>query len=317
MDKLYYFAIILCTAAVGYLLKATKVLKKEDAGPLSKLILNVTLPAVVFRSFLSFQFQPMYLLFSGAVILYQLMLFGLSFIGKKYRGNTVYHISFLGMNLGLFIYPIIQMLYGAEGMSIIVFADFGNAFMIFALSYGFCVRHQHLEKNSSDSEGRQITRPSGGNRERKLAWIIIRKILTFFPMLSYLAAIGFSSTGLSLPGLIIEILDILASANIALVLIVLGLSFDISITKEELKMILKVSAIRFLIGSAFGITLYYLLPLNELFRRIIIICAVLPVALSVIPYSIEFKLNTRYASGLINITNIISMILIILVTSLL
>jgi predicted permease len=58
-----------------------------------------------------------------------------------------------------------------------------------------------------------------------------------------------------------------------------------------------------------GIGLFYFLPFDKLYRTIVLIGLVLPVGLTVIPFSDEFGYNTRFAGAIANYSILISFVL--------
>lgn len=195
----------------------------------------------------------------------------------------------VGFNVGLFAYPIISELFGASGLSAMAMFDFGNAFVVFGLCYflGFMY--------------------SGNRSSQKLT---IKEIFNLFstsiPFMSYIIAIILNLTGFRFSGFPSDVLEILAQANTGMALVVLGLTLDFRFESSSWKLISRVLLLRYTTGLVVGLLLYLLLPFSHLYRTVVFLCLILPVAIAVIPYSVEFEYDTRIAGTIANLTMIIS-----------
>lgn len=195
----------------------------------------------------------------------------------------------VGFNVGLFAYPIISGLFGSPGLSAMAMFDFGNAFVVFGLSYflGFMY--------------------SGNRAGKKLTF---KEIFTLFgtsiPFMSYLIAIIMNLAGFRFSGFPSDILEILAQANTGMALVVLGLTLDFRFESSCWKLITKVLLLRYTAGFVVGLLLYLFLPFSHLYRMVIFFGLMLPVGIAVIPYSVEFEYDANIAGTIANLTMIVS-----------
>jgi hypothetical protein len=58
-----------------------------------------------------------------------------------------------------------------------------------------------------------------------------------------------------------------------------------------------------------GVILYLILPFNQLYRGIVLVALILPIGMAVIPYSDQFGYNQKITGTLVNITIIVSFVL--------
>jgi predicted permease len=72
------------------------------------------------------------------------------------------------------------------------------------------------------------------------------------PLISYLVALTINFTGLTIPTLLTDTIDLLARANSALVLLLLGLFLNFKFDKKEWLKILKVLILRYRLGLIAG-----------------------------------------------------------------
>ncbi|MGJ9384680.1 hypothetical protein [Salipaludibacillus sp. CF4.18] len=74
------------------------------------------------------------------------------------------------------------------------------------------------------------------------------------------------------------------------------------------KPFIKVIVIKYGVGLAAGIILFFVLPFDDMFRATVLLGLVLPTGMAVIPYAVQNQLNDKLAGGIVNLKNIISFI---------
>ncbi|MBN2510363.1 MAG: AEC family transporter [Spirochaetales bacterium] len=291
-DFNYTFAVSLAIIATGFILKQAKVLSVDHGKALSRVIINVTLPALILTTVSTIDLD--FSLFMAPVICGAFSL-GVALISMglfKHEAPAEQgpaRMSSVGFNIGLFAYPLIQGLFGTEGLSVVAMFDVGNAFIVFGVSYllGYL--------SSSARRGRPISITSAG-----------MLFLTSIPFMSYVTAVTMNLTGLSFPPFAADVLHTLAKANTGMALVVLGLTLDVKFDKKHLSLIMKVVGLRYAAGFTAGILLYLFLPFPAVYRTVILFALLFPVGLAVIPYSAEFDYDVAITGTIANITIIAS-----------
>jgi predicted permease len=134
------FLLSLTIIFFGYLLKRVKILKKEDAEGLSRLVLNVTLPCLILVTISEIELNHTFITLPFICFGFGLISLLLGFIifpkgsgTEKERGIQI--MGLLGFNIGLFAYPLIEGIFGIPGLQAIAMVDLGNAFVIFGLMF--------------------------------------------------------------------------------------------------------------------------------------------------------------------------------------
>jgi|GEM_PF-161348 hypothetical protein len=327
-----YFTLII----VGYLLKVFKILKEEDTSILTKIILNVSLPALVLLTFSNSSFERKNLLIIFLPFLYFILLYPIYFlllnIFKIYKYREIAIISFFGFNIGLFAYPFIKDIFPNNFFRAMLF-DTGNAIFIFGVSYAISYLFYILYYEKKDlikiSENEILFKKLIKNKNE--AKIILRniftknllkkiflKIIKFIPFQAYIIGLLLAIIGVKYPMFIKRVLGIISEANTFLVLLLLGLSLSFKIDKFELKIIFKILFLKYFIGFLFIFILYnFFSRIDIKTKNIASIMVIMPPGMAIIPYSIEFKFNTKVTSALVNFGNIISIFLMIIVISIL
>lgn len=291
------FLISITIIVIGYLIKKVKVLKESDGDTIAKIIFNITLPAVIFKFTATIQFD-----FSLALLPFISISFGfmMAFVAilafrkdpSFLKGAMI--MTTVGFNIANFFFPLVEGIWGQAGMQYIILVDAGNGFTIFVLCYILAT----------------IYSPNNQNLKMKINYkFILRRLLKSTPLISYIIALILNFAGVVFPSLISDLIDLIARANSALALLLLGIFLQFKFSKSEWISIIKVLALRYMIGLITGLSLFFLLPsniFNFLFRIIICLSLILPVGLAVIPFSVENGYDKKLVTITVNLTILIS-----------
>ena len=293
------FLISLTIIVIGYLIKKVNIITEENGNIIAKIIFNITLPAVILKITSTLTFELSLILLPIVNITFGLLMAGIGFIYFRKKPNNLKGLllmAIIGFNVAHFSFPLVEGIWGEQGMQYIALIDAGNAFTIFVLCY--FIGSLFSPKNQLE-----------GKVDLK---IILKKLVRSAPLLSYIIAMIINFSGITLPFFIYDALDIFARANTALSLLLLGIFLNFKFEKAEWLNILKVLILRYFIGLAVGLLLFFLLPpqFDQLFRIILAISLILPLGLAVIPFSVEFDYDKKLITFIVNLSIIISFILI-------
>lgn len=311
------FLLSLSVILLGYLLKRSGFLKEEASVPLSKIILNLTLPALILltiaRAELSADFFV--LPFLSPILGSVSLLIGWLFFRKfPLRKKGVLLMGTMGMNIGLFAFPIIEGLYGERGVQIAALVDVGNAIMIFGVSYLVGAFYSR-EDEGKDSSGKGVSVTPSKRRGIGGTLLVFLKSV---PFMSYFIGLAINFSGWKLPEFAVEFLEVMGKANQFLVLLVLGLVLSFNVRHLLKSGILPVFLIRYGVGLIFVFGVWFLLPIADpMIRKVAALCMILPVGFAVVPFAVEFDYDRETAGGLVNFSLVISFCLMWLLAFLL
>jgi predicted permease len=187
----------------------------------------------------------------------------------------------------LFAYPLIESVWGKEGLKYISMFDMGNSVIVFGVCY-VTASIFSMEGGKVDFRG------------------VLKRAASSIPFMSYIVTLIFNLSGLHFPKLMIDITGILSKANMPLSLLLLGIYLSFSFEKEHLVKMMKILGLRYGIGTAVGIILYLVLPVEPLFKNIMLLAFTLPISMSVIPYSVQFDYDKKFVGTINNMTIIMS-----------
>lgn len=296
-DVNYTFFLSLIIILLGFIFKRGNIISEENGKVIAKVVFNATLPALIFNTVISIDISPSLSLLSIIPIFYAGLVFIFSYFFYRKQKTSIKGLSLmsvLGFNVVHLAFPIIQGIWGTEGMKYIAMFDIANGFIIFVICYLigsiFSSKNQSVENNS-------ILRNT------------VRKIITSAPLIAYCIALILNLLNLFIPIFITDVLDVLGKANSALTLLLLGIFLNFQFQKSKWKKIIKILVIRYSFGLSIGLILFFLLPFNIIYRGILLIALILPIGLAIIPYAVEFEYDEELAGITINLSIIISFFL--------
>ena len=294
----YIFLLSLTIIAIGYILKKLNVISEENGKTIAKVVFNVTLPALILNVIISIEITPSLGLITLISIIYCIPILLLAFfIFKNYPKEIkgVIFMAVIGFNVGHFAYPLIEGIWNEEGLKYIAMFDIGNAVVIFVICYVLGL----------------IYSPKNDFQDKKeLVKNILFKLLKSAPLMSYILALILNFLNIEFPIFALDLLDILSRANMALTLLLLGIFLNFKFEKSQWKNASIVLIIRYSFGLVIGLILFFFLPFDQLYRGILAIALILPIGLAIIPFTVEFEYNEKFAGMVTNLTIIISFILV-------
>lgn len=301
-DTNQIFLLSLLIIITGIILRNWQVIKASDGKALSRIVLNITFPALILSKVrkMSLDVSLLYLpliCFVFCVLLITVGLFIFKDKAPKEKGQLLMAMG--GFNIGLFAFPIIEAIWGPKGLQYIAMFDIGNAFII--LGIGYFLGDLYAPFRSKDA--------------RVNFKYIMSLFLKSLPFMSYLLALLFNYFSVDFPELAENFFDTVAQANMPLVLLLLGIYFNLKIEKSRIPQLAQVVLIRYGAGLALGLLLYFTLPFDALYRSIILLGLTLPIGLTIIPFSDKFGYDTEFAASLANITIVISFVMMWLIVS--
>lgn len=278
----------------GYLFRRFGLLKERDGKVISVIVLNLTFPALILTTVVSIEIRPELLIFPAVAFAYCAVMVGagyLLFRNRPREDRGVMMMCVNGFNAGLFAFPLIEGIWGTRGLQYLAVFDIGNAVILLGLNYVI---------------GSVFSPLNAGRKVKVDLAFILRSMVRSVPLMTYFAGIALNLLDVSFPAVIQGGLEALARANMALALVLLGLYLEFRPVPGRAPKILAVLALRYGAGLAVGLTLFFLLPFDPLFRGLLMIALILPIGMTVIPYAIEFELDARFAAATLNITLVIS-----------
>jgi len=290
------FLYIVLIIALGYVLKRIGILQEKDGETISKLIFKITLPALVLVTFDTVEIELKLILIPIIVLVYGIIISLLGMVifkneKKELKGSFLMMSS--GFNVGLFAFPLVFAIWGIDGLTYFSIFDVGTSLIVFGISY--------ILGSYFSEEGLSLKPVS-----------ILKKLTKSIPLMTYLIASTLNLSHIKLPEMVINVASTISQANMPLCLLLLGLYLNFKFEKQFLKPMIKFLTFRYGVGLLIGVTLFFLLPYEAMFRYTVLIGLLLPVASSVIPFAVEFKYSNESIRLIATITNITILVSIVI-----
>jgi malate permease and related proteins len=287
------FAISTFIIFLGYLVKRFNIISEKDGEALTRLVINITLPALVISSLNTLKINSSLIFLPLIALFHGLLMAGIGiFFFRKEAVETRGMLSMLipGFNIGLFAYPFVEAILGQNAINYLVMFDIGCSVIVFGLCYLIASYF------SSDNAGFDI-------RE------IVKKLFKSIPLIVYILTLLIKILGFHYPGFVINVSQIVSKANMPLSLLILGIFLNFELKGDNLRNASKVLGLRYMIGITVGLVLYFILPFEPLYRMVLLVCLIMPPALISIAYSVKCGYDSKFVGTLLNISNLISFLL--------
>lgn len=277
---------------LGFFVKRLGLLKTEDFGVLSRVVLNITLPAVILRGVSSVHIETDLLLLIAVGMGTNLILIGL---GKSLTRNDAPErrglsmINMGGFNIGCFALPYIQGLLGPLGFLSMCLFDMGNSLMCTGGTLGLV----------STLERRGLT----GNPVA----FFFKRTLSSVPFLAYLVAIAMSVFRISLPSPVLAVFDVITPANAFLSMFMIGVGLTLTITEEDKQFILRHLLWRYAAGAIFAALTYLLLPFEVEVRQTVAVLCLSPLTVIGAIFTARTGGDVPLANTLISLSTLVSL----------
>lgn len=254
---------------LAYVLKKAELFGSQDYKVVTKIALNVTLPAAIITSFASYQVELSLVICSVLGFGMNWLVLGIAYIltKKKDRASRALWLNCSpGYNIGTFALPFVQSFLSPASVVACCLFDAGSATMCaggtYALSCGWLGE-------------------KGGFSLKQIG----KRLLSSVPFVFYITMLIVTLLGISVPQQLISFIEPLAKANPFIAMFMIGLMFEIKIEKSRIWEIIKILIIRVGIAILAVLGFYFLLPLGQEFRLALAIAVFAPVSVASTAFS--------------------------------
>ncbi|WP_295580665.1 AEC family transporter [uncultured Oscillibacter sp.] len=251
-------AILIFLILLGYLLKRAGLFKKEDSKILSNIMLYVTLPAVLVNAFRDFTIDARLLSFALIGLAADAILVTVGWrVGRKEAPGVraMYMICMSGYNIGSFAIPFVQNLFPGQMMEAIMF-DMGNSIMNCGIIFSLAAMQVHPDaKFSLKALGKTL--------------------FSTFPFDLYVGLLLLSLFHFRFPAPIYQLADTVAGANAVVVMLMLGIMFEVKLAPDARHQVLGIVTGRVATTAAMALALFFLLPfpVEQRVIAVLLVCA--------------------------------------------
>ena len=281
---------------LGYILKVIGLFKESDFSVLSKIVLKITLPAVIITNFANKELDPTMFIFTLLSILFGgiYILLGFLFNLRRTKEQRAFEIlNFPGYNIGCFALPFVQSFLGPAGMIATFLFDIGNGFICLGGAFSIA----SMVKDGSKFSPMRI----------------IRTLLKSVPFILYILMPILCLTHVPIPAFVTSLADIVGSANAFLSMLMIGVGFKLAADKTQVGGILRVLSVRFGFAFVFAAVCYFLLPFELEVKKALLLLVFSPAGTAVPAFTGEMKSDVGLSSAINSISIICSIIFMVLI----
>ena len=287
------YILIICLA---YFLKKIGFFKEGEHKTISKIVLNITLPAAILSSFNQVEQlsgQLFFILFVGFLGNVGLLAIAFLICRKKSKEDKIYWMcNSTGYNIGCFTLPYAQGFLGPIGVIVTCLFDAGNSIMCTGGTYA--VASGVIENGQGEKINIKQT---------------CKKLFCSVPFDCYLIAVIMKSFEVPFPAFVNQLSTTIGNANGFLSMMMIGMMLEIHTNKEYLKKVFSLLAVRYLFSAVMALVLYYSLPFAEDVRKTLAVISFAPLASLACVFTEKCNGDTELSSMTNSISVIISMII--------
>ncbi|MBM6615150.1 AEC family transporter [Desemzia sp. RIT804] len=278
---------------MGYLFKVAGILEGKDGHTVSKIILNLTLPATIIIGFNTIEIDSTLVIMISLGLLTNILLvsFG-GFIWRKKSPSdqALMMFSQAGYNIGNFTIPFVQGFF-PQAIPFIGSFDTGNALMLFG---------------GTPLVADKMTGQNRGSRGTKDVILGLFRSPSFS---TYIVMIILALINITIPESILSVVRLFASGNAFLSMFMIGLYLELSISRVDLAKVAKLLFTRYTLAITLAVVFYFLLPLPEIVRLSLVLLALAPIGTVSTINMVVYGNRASFAGFLSSISIILSLIL--------
>lgn len=274
---------------LGFILKQINVLEADDSGVLSKIVLNISLPALIFTSLRKATLSSDMILLPVLALLLSFILAVIAYLFCKSRNYSkkvtwTIIIACSMMNTGFLGYPICLGVFGNDGFLHAIFYDLSTT-LLFVI-YGMV-----------------LVKEFGGNKDD-----IIKQGLLFMPLWAVVFSIVFNIFNIPIGYVLESSLNYLGQSTIPLIMLSLGLTIDFREIGHSLLDSTFVSLLKLIIAPIFMFIILSTLNISGIVYNVAILEAGMSSAMNGLVLAIYYNLDKKLMSSLIFTNTILSLI---------
>ena len=279
----------------GIVLRKKEFLPKESFAVLSKIVINITLPAAIISGNAGKPIDPAMLTVVLVALLAGVgyMLIAALVSRKKSREEQAFRVVNLpGYNIGNFAMPFTQSFLGPLGIVTTSLFDIGNAVVCLGGAYG-------AASAIKDGKGFDLKR-------------IVMAPFKSIPFLTYLIMAVLNLLALTPPRPIVELAGIVGSANPFLGMLMVGVGFRLSADREKLRTAAELLALRYGWATILAVITYFALPFELEVRQAMVLLYFSPIGSAIPAFTGRLGGDVGLSSAINSISVVCSIALMVL-----
>ncbi len=283
---------------LGFSLKHISFFEASDRDLLSKIVLYIALPAMIFTNLRTAQISTDMLFLPIIGITTSILLLIPAYVYcriRDYNKKTTWTILIASsiMNTGFIGFPVCLGVFGQAGFLNAVFYDLSTSVMV--VTYGII-----------------LAKKFAGSTEE-----VIKNTLTFMPLWAVILGLVFNAFSIPVEYVADNILNYLSEATIPLIMLALGISLDFGNVNENLTDSMVVAIIKLAISPMIALALLTIFNINGLVFNVAILEAGMSTAGNALVLAMAYDLDKDLMGSIIFTNVVLSVISLTFIISLL
>lgn len=269
---------------IGVLLRSLGLASREQAAFLFRIVLYVTLPALVFPAIAGAELTGRTVLLPVSAFLINVVctIGAILYVravklDKRQAGALVLGAGITNM---LFVFPFVLAALGQAALANAILFDLGNAFFVATVAYSIAVRYGETKSGTVTS--------------------FLFKTLRSPIFLAVALGIVVNISHWPVSPIVVEVLSPLGKATIPLVLIAIGVSFSTAGLFGRLPVVTLL--FRMLLGIFIGMLLVWALRFEGLMAAVVVVSAAAPIGFSSVTLVSAADLDTEQATSALSVS---------------
>jgi len=285
---------VLLMLPVGMICRKTGIVKKEGVSGLKALVVNVTLPAVLFKAFYSTTYSINIIVIAVTMFLVCLAALGLGFVFKHASRSPMRTTPFLmtGYEAGMLGYALYTLLFGADNIANFAMVDLGQVLFVFTVFLSM------------------LKKGEGVSFKETLLSMARSPVMVSIALGVVVGATGLGALIDASPagGIVSYVFEFIAAPTAVVILFVVG--FELQFSRSDIGKSLSAVMSRFLVmvllGAAVLFGLGALLPMSDALKWAIVLMFMLPPPY-VLPVFVADERESAYVSASLSLYTVLSL----------
>lgn len=261
----------------GYFLKKKGFFKREDGVLISKIVMNITLPAVIISGTknMEINFVTFGIIFLGiGCNLFTVLLSRIFHRKSSKEEKAIAMINCSGYNIGNFAIPFASGFFDPTSVTYMCIFDIGNCFMNLGGTFALA-ENEFLGKSSFNKKN------------------FIKTILSSIAFDVYLVLFILTLLSINIPKEVLSLASIIGGGNSFLAMLMIGILLDLDNVKEKILKVRKILFVRYLANLILSMVIYIIVPIPKLAKIVIILILFSPISTASVVYSNKINENNE------------------------
>lgn len=247
---------------LSYGLKQAGFFKEGDFKLISNIVLKITLPCAVISNFNKIEVDVALFGLIGLGVACNLITIAAGYLAawrRRPADKAFNMINYSGYNIGCFTMPYIQSFLGPTGVVATCLFDAGNSLLCTGATYSMAAA-------------------VGQTGERSTAAIFLKRMFSSIPMDTYILMVILAAFRVKLPEAVTAFTDTAGAANAFLAMMMIGVGFELHLSRRQMLHIGNVLLHRYLIAAAVAWLCYHYAPFDAEIRKVLTLIAFAPIS---------------------------------------